>query len=211
MAAPPQLTVPLDSGDRLTRAEFHRRYLLRPDVTRAELIFGVVYVSPSPVSPAHGEPHGDCVTWLGVYAAQSSGVRMMDNVTTLLLEDSEVQPDAFLFHDPPPPGGARDNGKGAIVGPPQLVVEIAVSSASYDLHDKKELYRRAGVEEYVVRRVLDGAIDWFRLVDGDYVRVEPDTRGVIESSAFPGLRLAVDTMLAGDLAGVLAELTARPA
>lgn len=54
--------------------------------------------------------------------------------------------------------------------------------------------------------MLDGAIDWFRLVEGQYVRVEPDATGVIESDAFPGLQLNVPKMLADDLAGVLAEL-----
>jgi hypothetical protein len=45
------------------------------------------------------------------------------------------------------------------------------------------------VREYIVWRVLDGAIDWFS-----------------ESSVFPGLRLQVARMLAGDLADVLAEI-----
>jgi Uma2 family endonuclease len=83
------------------------------------------------------------------------------------------------------------------------VVEIAASSASYDLHDKKEAYRRNGVREYVVWRVLDEAVDWLRLEDGAYVRVEPSARGLIESATFPGLRLNVPKLLAGDLAAVL--------
>ena len=57
---------------------------------------------------------------------------------------------------------------------------------SYDLHDKKEAYRRNQVREYVVWRVLDQQIDWFRLEAGEYVRVEPDERGVIESTASRG-------------------------
>jgi Uma2 family endonuclease len=62
------------------------------------------------------------------------------------------------------------------------------------------------VPEYVVWQMREQRIDWFRLQDGRYVRVEPDARGVIESAAFPGLRLAVPKLLAGDNAGVLAEL-----
>ena len=105
------------------------------------------------------------------------------------------------------PGGPRTNEKGYIEGAPQLVVEIALSSASYDLHDKLRAYRRAGVREYIVWRVLNQAIDWLRLDEGEYRKIEPDTDGVIESSIFPGLRLYVTKMLAGDDAGVLAELT----
>ena len=42
-------TVPLlEPGDRLTRAEFERRYEAMPELRKAELIEGVVYM-PSPV------------------------------------------------------------------------------------------------------------------------------------------------------------------
>jgi Uma2 family endonuclease len=115
-----------------------------------------------------------------------------------------VQPDACLWREEP--DGPHPDDEQYLVGAPQLVVEVAASSASYDLHDKKEAYRRSGVREYVVWRVLDGSIDWFRLQDQRYVPVEPDARGVIESATFPGLRLRVPSMLADDLAAVLAEL-----
>lgn len=84
---------------------------------------------------------------------------------------------------------------------------MAASSASYDLHDKLEDYRRAGVPEYVVWRTIDRAIDWFDLIDGRYVRREPDEHGIIESRTFPGLRLNLAAMVAEDRAGVLAALT----
>lgn len=63
MAATSSPAPPLESGDRLTRAEFHRRYLARPDIVKAELVQGVVYVS-SPTSFSHGGPHGSVVGWL---------------------------------------------------------------------------------------------------------------------------------------------------
>ena len=44
---------PLENGDRLTRAEFERRYDAMPHVKKAELIEGEVYMpSPSPARPA---------------------------------------------------------------------------------------------------------------------------------------------------------------
>ncbi|WP_245555388.1 Uma2 family endonuclease [Baaleninema simplex] len=39
------------------------------------------------------------------------------------------------------------------------IVEIAVSSASYDLHDKFQVYRRNGVLKYLVWRVEDNPFD----------------------------------------------------
>ncbi len=35
-------------------------------------------------------------------------------------------------------------------GAPELVAEVAASIASIDLHDKKRIYRRNGVQEYIV-------------------------------------------------------------
>ena len=193
----------LESGDRLTRAEFHRRYLAWPKKGKAELVEGVVYVT-SPVSALHGEPHARVVGWLFAYQARHPELRLHDNATVMLDADNEVQPDACLWREEP--DGPRLNDEGYIEGAPQLVVEIAVSSASYDLHDKLQVYRRNGVREYVVWRVEERAIDWFRLREGAYVTAEPDAHGVIESETFPGLRLHRENMLAGDLMGVLAEL-----
>ena len=198
----------LESGDRLAREEFHRRYCARPDIHKAELILGVVYVA-SPARDEHGKPHNLLSTWLGTYVSLTPGVEARNETTVFLANDGEVQPDCFIFRAPPVGQAVRRNEKGYLEGAPELVVEIAASSASYDLHDKKELYRRAGVEEYIVWRVLDNALDWFDLRDGDYVRRGPDEHGVIESRIFPGLRLNVPRLLAGDYAGVLAELTVR--
>jgi Uma2 family endonuclease len=203
MATGTTLLPSLESGDRLTRAEFHRRYCKRPDIKKAELVEGVVYVA-SPVRRIHSEQHGSMVGWLYAYKAKTTGVYLEDDATVFLDADNEVQPDACLWREEA--DGPRGTDEGYIEGAPQLVVEIAASSASYDLHDKLRAYRRAGVREYVVWRVLDDAIDWLRLHEGEYVRIEADAHGVIESVVFPGLRLHVAKMLAGDHAGVLAEL-----
>jgi Uma2 family endonuclease len=200
--------VPLDSGDHLDVEEFHRRYSARPDIKRAELVEGVVYVG-SPVGPLHAEPHATVMGWLGAYKARTPGLRLMDNVSLRPGGENEVQPDACLFRTPPA-GNVRPVGNRYIEGVPELVAEIAVSSVSYDMFEKLRMYERAGVPEYVVWQVQERRIDWFRLQNGRYVRVEPDERGVIESAVFPGLRLAVTKMLAGDDAGVLAELAAPP-
>ncbi len=56
--------LPLESGDRLTRPEFERRYQAMPQIKKAELIEGVVYV-PSPVRfTRHARPHAFMVTWM---------------------------------------------------------------------------------------------------------------------------------------------------
>jgi Uma2 family endonuclease len=202
MATIVESVLPLESGDRLTRAEFHRRYCQHPEITRAELVDGVVYVASPTRFDLHVEQHGVMVTWLGNYALRSPGVRMGDNATVFLPGENEVQPDVLLFRDAPD-GSARITKEHYIAGVPDLIVEVAASSASYDLHDKRRVYEREGVPEYLVWRILEGGFDWLRLQDCVYVPVEPDADGIIESQAFPGLRLNVLKLLAGDFAGAL--------
>jgi Uma2 family endonuclease len=114
--------------------------------------------------------------------------------------DNEPQPDVVLArrHIPRPPQQGQ-----YFEGVPELVVEIAASSASYDLHDKLNAYRRTGVQEYIVWRVYEEAIDWFALREGEYKPLAADAAGVVASEVFPGLQLDVKAMLAGDIAAVL--------
>ncbi len=199
--------LPLENGARLTRAEFERRYEAMPHLKEAELIEGVVYM-PSPVRNTHSESHGQIMLWLGTYQAFTPGVRLGDNATVRLDADNEVQPDALLRTDSALGGTSRISDDDYIEGAPELIVEIAASSASYDLHDKKKVYRRNGVQEYIVWRVYDEALDLFHLQAGEYHRLEPDEDGVIRSRVFPGLHLDIKALLAGDLATVLAVVRA---
>ncbi len=196
----------LENGDRLTRREFERRYAARSDIKKAELIEGVVYVPPAVRIASHGEPHFAVIAWLGGYVASTPGVRPADNTTVRLDRENEPQPDVLLCIEPKAGGQSRVSDDDCVEGAPELIVEIAASSATYDLHDKLRAYRRNGVREYVVWRVHDRQIDWFALEDDEYRRLEPDGAGLIHSTVFPGLQLLVGALLAGDLASVLAEL-----
>jgi len=195
---------PLENGDVLTRAEFERRYEAMPHLKKAELIEGVVYV-PSPVRHRyHGHHHTHLISWLGYYEAHTPGVEASDNATVRLDLDNEPQPDALLFIDPALGGQARVDIDGYIEGAPELVAEVASSSVSYDLHAKLRVYRRNGVREYIVWRVLEQELDWFVLRAGQYERLALDAAGLYRSEVFPGLWLDAAALLRGDLATVLA-------
>lgn len=199
--------LPLQSGDRLTRDEFERRYRAMPDGIKCELIEGVVYVTPPPVwSEGHGVPHFRFIGWLAAYEAQAPGTEGGDNTTVRLDGKSEPQPDVYLRISPGSGGQSRTSDDDFVEGAPELITEISASSASYDLHDKLEAYRRNGVCEYIVWRTLDRAIDWFKLQDGKFVPQSPDAEGLVRSTVFPGLWLDVRAMLAGDRAKVLQVL-----
>lgn len=197
---------PLEPGDRLSRDEFERRYEAMPELTKAELIEGVVYM-PSPVRVyRHGKPHADMMGLLFVYRALTPGVETADNTTARLDMDNEPQPDAMLFIEPARGGQVRIRHDDFVEGAPELVAEIASSSVSFDLHTKFHVYRRSGVREYVVWRVLDRAIDWFVLVGSEYQQLTPDNDGRLHSRVFPGLWLDAPALLRGDLARALAVL-----
>ena len=204
---PTAMRIPaLENGDRLSRCEFERRYTARPDIRKAELIEGVVHM-PSPVRLAeHAEPHAAVLGVLFHYCVFTPGVRVADNATVRLDLHNEPQPDVLLRIDEETGGRAHVSEDGYLEGGPELIVEVAAGSASLDMQDKLRVYRRSGVREYIVWRTEDKSIEWFELADGEYRPLPRDERGVIESRVFPGLRLATDALIAGNLAAVLAEV-----
>ena len=195
---------PLENGDRLTRPEFERRYQAMTHIKKAELIEGVVYMGSPVRVRSHGTPHAQIMAWLTDYWVATPGVNLADNTTVRLDSDNEPQPDALLRQEEG--GQSSISEDDYIEGAPELIVEIAASSAAYDLRDKLNAYRRNGVQEYIVWQVHDRRIDWFRWKEGAYVPLEPDTEGILKSEVFPGLWLGVKPLLEGNLKAVLAIL-----
>ncbi len=204
-AISPILTIPpLENGDKLTRHEFERRYHAMPNLKKAELIEGVVYVASPVRAKQHGKPHARIMGWLIAYEAATPGVEALDNTTVLLDTDNEPQPDALLRIETG--GQSRINKDDYVEGAPELIVEIAASSASYDLHEKLKVYRRNQVQEYLIWRVYDHQFDWFRLQQGEYIQLQANADNIICSQIFPGLWLDKTALLGGDLGKVLAVL-----
>ena len=197
---------PLENGDRLSRAEFERRYDAMPGLKKAELIEGEVHM-PSPVSHrGHGHPHTRLVGWLAIYETKTPGVEAGDNGSVRLDLDNEPQPDAFLILLPEHGGQARISADDYIEGAPELVAEVASSSVSYDLGKKMNAYRRNGVREYIVWRVLDRQVDWYVNQEGRFEPLAPGADGILRSAAFPGLWLDPASLIGGEKARVEAIL-----
>ncbi len=201
-----QLLPPLESGDRLTRPEFERRYTAAPQIKKAELIEGVVYVASPLRFVPHAEPHSRLATWLGTYAAFTPGTLSGIEPTVRLDFDNEPQPDAVLILNESVGGQARLTENGYLEGTPELVIEIAASSVAIDTGSKKQAYRRNGVLEYIIWQSFENQLEWFCLIDGDYILLQPDPDGMIRSRVFPGLWLAIDDLLSDNMAQVLSIL-----
>jgi Uma2 family endonuclease len=192
----------LENGDRLDRVEFEARYGAS-GIKKAELIEGIVHVASPLRFTTHGRPHSQIVGWLVTYQASRPGLEVGIEPTVRLDRYNEVQPDAVLFRVN---GNATIDDEGYITGAPELIAEIAASSASYDLHSKKQVYQKHGVQEYIVWRTYDRQIDWFVLKEGSYTLLEPDRLGILCSQTFPGLWLNVEAILSNNMAQVLQTL-----
>ncbi|ACK65911.1 protein of unknown function DUF820 [Rippkaea orientalis PCC 8801] len=201
---PSLIIPPLENGDQLTRFEFERRYDKMPHLKKAELIEGIVYMGSPLRIEQHGNPHAYMIGWLVQYEAGTPGVQSGDNCTVRLDPENEPQPDALLRIKNG--GQSIISDDGYVEGAPELIVEIAASTVSIDLHDKLKAYRRNQVQEYLVWRFYDSEFDWFRLKEGKYIKLEPDEKGIIKSEIYPGLWLDLLALLSGNLAQVLEVL-----
>jgi Uma2 family endonuclease len=197
---------PLENGDRLNRYEFERRYSAMPRLKKAELVEGVVYIAATVRFRSHGQPHANIMGWLWTYETATPGVALADAPTVRLDLENEPQPDAVLLIEEQAGGQSRLSEDDYVEGPPELVVEIAASSAAIDLGDKKRAYRRNGIQEYIVWQVFEKKLDWFYLQEGEYVSLVADADGIARSRVFLGLWLAVEDLLAGNMTQVLAIL-----
>lgn len=194
---------PLQAGDKLTSEEFLRRWEQHPEIKFAELIGGIVYM-PSPLTRLHSVSDHLVSAWLCTYQAHTPGTESAGNVTTLLGYDDTPQPDDYLRVLPEFGGQSRNEGK-YVGGASELLVEVCVSSASYDLNQKLNLYEKAGVPEYLAVLMREQEIRWHRFTSKGYHLLRP-TGGIWKSKVFPGLWLDGDALLAHDSAKVLATL-----
>ncbi|GAB4306168.1 MAG: Uma2 family endonuclease [Oscillatoriaceae cyanobacterium] len=205
MQLQPPIYPPLENGDRLSYREFERRYAAMPTDQKAELIEGVVYMASPLRFTTHAKPHAELIGLLWTYKMATPGTEIGIEPTVRLDSDNEFQPDGVLLISG---GSSQISPEGYIQGSPELVVEIAASSAAIDLGDKKRVYRRNGVQEYLVWQIFDQKLDWFYLEEGVYQSLSPNEQGILCSRVFPGLWLNGTELLQNNLAAVLKTLQA---
>lgn len=197
MASVSTSLVELRNGDRMSRDEFLRRWEQLPQLKRAELIDGVVYLS-SPVSELRCDYEALLFEWLLQYKRSVHGLKILPNATWLLGQGSP-QPDLALIRSE---GLSRRAGLYR-TGPPELAIEICYSSRSYDLGPKLELYRREGVPEYLAVLLEDKRVEW-RVLDGAGYYVLSISDGYLKSRTFPGLWLDQSALFPPDIRRLLA-------
>jgi len=188
----PLSTPPLLEGDSLTSDEFLRRWEEIPDLKRAELIDGIVYMA-SPVSLRHEQFQMFLATWVGIYRCATPGCRPGMEGTWLMGEEQVPQPDVTLSIRPELGGQSRVEGLYA-AGAPEFLAEVAVTSRSRDFGAKKRLYERVGVLEYLIAVPVWQEISWFERTESGFQPVEPEADGIFRSRCFPGLWLDLQAL-----------------
>lgn len=194
---------PLVAGDFLTREEFLERWESCPEIKKAELIGGVVYMAPS-VGIEHGHSDMRLITWLMTYVAHTPGTDAANNVTWYMLDDAP-QPDSAIWINSQCGGQSFEDGNYRRGGP-ELAAEISHSSSAYDLHQKLALYEAAGVLEYIAILLREREVRWHRLIDGEYQVLQLPPDGIHRSQTFPGLWLDVAAFWRHDMRCVLQVL-----
>ena len=190
-------TLPLWNGEHLSLAEFEKRWDATPNLVRAELIEGIVFMAP-PTSETHSCHHGEIGFYLSQYALATPGTRACINASVRIDNRNELQPDALLRIGGASMGRSKLAEDDVIEGAPELVAEIAVTSVGYDAHEKRLVYERAGVQEYMLWQVMDARCDWWELHDGLYQPLRVQADHIHRSRVFPGLWLDLPALLAGD-------------
>jgi Uma2 family endonuclease len=159
-----------------------------PELKHAELIDGTVFLNLAPVSVPHSDAHSAMNALLWIYQESTSGCRGGINCTWKMGPRDVSQPDLFLRILSEYGGNSRIEGVYA-AGALELIVEVSGSSLSRDLGIKLDLYRSAGVREYLTVLLDTEQIVWRQLVRARYREIKPDDDGLLRSRVFPGLWL----------------------
>jgi Uma2 family endonuclease len=194
---PPKLLPPLVAGEHLDQPTFHERFEAMPPGTWAELVDGVVYM-PSPMRHDHGQESRVVAGWLDSYQRLTPGVDGGDGSTLKLDLRGEPQADHHLRIPADAGGQSRIDEEGYIAGAPELVVEVARSTRSFDLNAKKADYERVGVREYLVVELDPNRIHWFVRRGDHFEDLSAGPDGIYRSEVFPGLWLDPRALYAQD-------------
>lgn len=138
-------------------------YLTWPDDERWEIIAGEAWcMTPAP-SLKHQTVAGNLFSLLNGYLRGKPCTPFIAPIDVVLAETDVVQPDIVIVCDKEKLTDAN------IQGAPDLVVEIlSPSTGLKDRREKKALYERFGVREYLILNPTDETLERYLLADGRY-------------------------------------------
>jgi len=160
-------------------------YLTWPGDERWEIINGEAYaMTPAPTT-RHQRIIGHIFSQFNQFFRDKQCEPFIAPTDVVLDDRNIVQPDILVVCDP-----SKVTEKN-IQGAPDLIVEILSPSTSIkDRREKKRLYERFGVSEYIIIDPFGDAAERFTLIEGRYIASDlVNWDEVLQSSAFPELQL----------------------
>jgi Uma2 family endonuclease len=159
-----------------------------PDQPRHELVFGRLYVTPSPF-PSHQVVSQVLEELLGRIADAADGLVFHAPLDVVLADHSVVQPDLIYFSAARLPILSK-----RIEVAPDLVVEVLSSSTGrFDRTKKRNLYAFSGVKEYWLVDQERRQIEFLINEAGSFVAAAPVT-GWYRSPAIPEIALDISQL-----------------
>jgi Uma2 family endonuclease len=138
-------------------------YKTWPDNERWEIINGEAYAMTPAPSLNHQKILGNLHLKVAGFFLGKACSAFIAPTDVVLDETNVVQPDLLVVCDKNKMTGAN------IQGAPDLVVEVLSPSTSLkDKREKKALYERFGVREYLLVSPEDALVERYSLVDGKY-------------------------------------------
>ncbi|MEB3226317.1 MAG: Uma2 family endonuclease [Synechococcus sp.] len=157
------------------------------DHKRVELLQGEL-VEMAPESPLHRYIMQNGNNYLRDLLA---GVAILQEGHPITLTQSEPEPDIAVVKLPSEKYRTRHPYAADVL----LLIEVSNTTLNYDLHDKKDVYEREGIEEYWVIDIPHKRLHVFKdLVDGKYHSLIIHTSGIISPHAFPDVEVEVEKL-----------------
>jgi len=164
----------------------YKDYLAWPAEERWEIIDGAAYA----MSPAPSVKHQNIVSNLHIRLKTDKNNQCYTGLAptdVVFDENNVVQPDVFIVCDRSKITAAN------IQGPPDLIIEVLSATTNLrDRREKKELYERFGVREYIMIEAEAEIAERYRLVERRYEG--PDIFGGNETlilAAFPEISIGL--------------------
>jgi Uma2 family endonuclease len=138
-------------------------YLTWPDQERWEIIDGQAWAMTPAPTVAHQRILRNTVRLLALFFKDHPCELFLAPTDVVLAADNVVQPDLFVVCDSAKVTDAN------IQGAPDLIVEIASPSTKLlDKRDKKSLYEKFGVREYLIFYPDDALVERFSRENGKF-------------------------------------------
>jgi Uma2 family endonuclease len=140
---------------RFSRVEYEQlieRGIFKPD-ERLELIGGLLVVrDPQRATHAFGAE----LAAAALQKAFGGGYRVRAQLPVALDDDSEPEPDVSVVR------GSLAQADRTLPSRPELIVEVAESSLTFDRREKASLYARARVEDYWIVNLVSRVLEVYR-------------------------------------------------